>query len=122
VGGLGLFLLGVIVMTDGLGILAGSSNRNVLQRFTRSRLSGVATGACSTVLLRSSTTEPYSSPRRDTPVISSCCGAGREVYDKLPQDHRGIGSNFRFRYVVFVPSVPAGGWKPASVQPQTGIA
>ncbi len=54
VGGLGLFLLGMIVMTDGLGILAGSSIRSVLQRFTRSPLSGVMTGAGSTALLQSS--------------------------------------------------------------------
>ena len=54
IGGLGLFLLGMIVMTDGLKALAGDSLRRTLIRFTRSPWSGAATGAASTALLQSS--------------------------------------------------------------------
>ncbi len=54
VGGLGIFLLGMIVMTDGLRSLAGDSMRNLLMRFTRSPLSGAATGAVVTSILQSS--------------------------------------------------------------------
>ncbi len=53
-GGLGLFLLGMIVMTEGLRSLAGDTIRNALMRFTRSPYSGAATGAISTALLQSS--------------------------------------------------------------------
>jgi phosphate:Na+ symporter len=53
-GGLGLFLLGMIVMTDGLRALAGSAMRAVLIRFTRSPISGAMTGAASTAILQSS--------------------------------------------------------------------
>lgn len=54
VGGLGLFLLGMIVMTDGLRAMAGDAIRTALFRFTRSPLSGAATGAASTAILQSS--------------------------------------------------------------------
>ena len=53
-GGLGLFLLGMIVMTEGLRSLAGDTIRNALMRFTKSPYSGAATGAISTALLQSS--------------------------------------------------------------------
>ena len=53
-GGLGLFLLGIVVMTDGLRALAGDTIRSWLIRFTRSPLSGVLTGAASTAVLQSS--------------------------------------------------------------------
>ncbi|UPT76619.1 Na/Pi symporter [Sulfurovum sp. XGS-02] len=53
-GGLGLFLLGMIVMTEGLHALAGDTIRNALMRFTKSPYSGAATGAISTALLQSS--------------------------------------------------------------------
>lgn len=53
-GGLGLFLLGMIVMTDGLRALAGNAMRRALMRFTRSPLSGVLTGATTTAILQSS--------------------------------------------------------------------
>jgi len=53
-GGLGIFLLGMIVMTDGLRSLAGDAIRNALMRFTRSPLSGAATGAITTAILQSS--------------------------------------------------------------------
>jgi len=54
-GGLGLFLLGMLLLTDGLRALAGRALRGVLARFTRSPLSGAVTGAASTVLVQSST-------------------------------------------------------------------
>ena len=53
-GGLGLFLLGMIVMTDGLRALAGNVIRKALMRFTRSPVSGAMTGAISTAILQSS--------------------------------------------------------------------
>ena len=54
IGGLGLFLLGVIVMTDSLRVLAGNAMRRALMRFTRTPLSGVLTGAITTAVLQSS--------------------------------------------------------------------
>jgi phosphate:Na+ symporter len=53
-GGLGLFLLGMIIMTDGLHALAGNAMRSALMRFTHSPTSGVLTGAASTAILQSS--------------------------------------------------------------------
>lgn len=53
-GGIGLFLLGMIVMTDGLRALAGHAMRAVLMRFTKSPLSGALTGAVSTAILQAS--------------------------------------------------------------------
>ncbi len=53
-GGLGLFLLGIIIMTDGLGNLAGNTMRSALMRFTHSPLSGAITGMITTIVLRSS--------------------------------------------------------------------
>lgn len=54
IGGLGLFLLGMIIMTDGLRSLAGNAMRSALMRFTRNPLSGAITGAVTTALLQSS--------------------------------------------------------------------
>ncbi|MEA3417975.1 MAG: Na/Pi symporter [Campylobacterota bacterium] len=53
-GGLGLFLLGMIIMTEGLRALAGDTIRNALMRFTRSPATGAATGAVTTAILQSS--------------------------------------------------------------------
>jgi len=53
-GGLGLFLLGMIVMTDGLRVLAGGAMRTALMRFTSSPYSGAVTGALTTAVLQSS--------------------------------------------------------------------
>lgn len=53
-GGLGLFLLGMIIMTDGLHALAGNVIRAGLMRFTRNPVSGAMTGAVSTAILQSS--------------------------------------------------------------------
>ncbi len=54
IGGLGLFLLGMIIMTDGLRELAGDTIRTALMRFTRSPVTGVISGAASTAVLQSS--------------------------------------------------------------------
>ena len=54
VGGLGLFLLGMTLMTEGLRAMAGDRIRDSLRRVTRSPLSGVMTGLASTALLQSS--------------------------------------------------------------------
>lgn len=53
-GGLGLFLIGMQVLTEGLRALAGESLRRLLIRFTRSPYSGAATGAISTAIIQSS--------------------------------------------------------------------
>ncbi len=53
-GGLGLFLLGMIIMTDGLRALAGDAIRAALMRFTSSPATGALTGAISTAILQSS--------------------------------------------------------------------
>ncbi len=53
-GGLGLFLLGMTLMTEGLTALANDRLRDLLARSTRSPLSGVITGAISTATLQSS--------------------------------------------------------------------
>lgn len=53
-GGLGLFLLGMLIMTDGLRAMAGNAMRSGLMRFTRSPYSGALTGALTTALLQSS--------------------------------------------------------------------
>ncbi len=53
-GGIGLFLLGMIVLTDGLRALAGNAMRSALMRFTKSPTTGALTGAASTAILQSS--------------------------------------------------------------------
>ena len=53
-GGLGLFLLGMIIMTDSLRNLAGDAMRKLLLRFTHTPLSGAITGTVTTAILQSS--------------------------------------------------------------------
>lgn len=53
-GGIGLFLLGMIVLTDGLKSLAGNAMRAALARHTQSPLSGAVAGAATTALVQSS--------------------------------------------------------------------
>ncbi len=53
-GGLGLFLLGMVVMTEGLRAVAGDALNRVLYRFTKSPATGALTGAGVTALLQSS--------------------------------------------------------------------
>ena len=54
-GGLGLFLLGMGLMTEALRSLGGNRLRQALLRFTRSPWSGAAAGAIGTALVQSST-------------------------------------------------------------------
>ncbi|MCD6172798.1 MAG: Na/Pi cotransporter family protein [Sulfurimonas sp.] len=54
IGGLGIFLLGIIILTDGLRDLAGDAMRSALMRFTHSPLSGALTGSITTAILQSS--------------------------------------------------------------------
>lgn len=53
-GGLGLFLLGMFVMTTGLKQLAGPGLRTALRRFTRSPTSGALVGTIVTAVVQSS--------------------------------------------------------------------
>ena len=55
VGGLGLFLLGIHHLTEGLKGLAGNSLRRALQTLVSGRLSAVVSGALFTVAIQSST-------------------------------------------------------------------
>lgn len=54
-GGLGLFLLGIHHLTEGLKDLAGDSLRKALQRLVAGRLSAILSGGVFTVLVQSST-------------------------------------------------------------------
>lgn len=53
-GGVGIFLLGMILLTDGLRGLAGPVLRRALGRFTQTPSAGVVTGAVMTAILQSS--------------------------------------------------------------------
>jgi phosphate:Na+ symporter len=53
-GGVGLFLIGMLLLTDGLKALAGRGMRDALARFTSTPLSGAATGAITTAVVQSS--------------------------------------------------------------------
>src|SRR5262249_49797415 len=55
IGGLGLFLLGIHHLTDGLKGLAGDSLRRVMQRLVSGRFSAVVSGALFTAVIQSST-------------------------------------------------------------------
>jgi phosphate:Na+ symporter len=53
-GGVGLFLLGMLLMTEGLKAIAGQALNRVLSRFTRTPFIGMLTGAGITALVQSS--------------------------------------------------------------------
>ena len=53
-GGVGLFLLGMTVMTDGLKVLAGSALRTALSKAAATPLTGAFWGAIVTLLVQSS--------------------------------------------------------------------
>lgn len=55
VGGIGFFLLGMNMMSDGLKAIAGDSLRSLLKRFTGGTISSITTGAIITLLIQSST-------------------------------------------------------------------
>jgi phosphate:Na+ symporter len=54
IGGLGLFLFGMSLMTDGLKLAGGKTLNYVLQRWTATRLRGFTTGFIATALVQSS--------------------------------------------------------------------
>ena len=54
-GGIGLFLLGMGLMTEGLKLAAGPALERILARSTRTRLRGLASGIAVTALVQSST-------------------------------------------------------------------
>lgn len=54
IGGLGLFMLGMQLMTDGLKLAAGSTLRRILESSTRTPLTGILSGALITSLVQSS--------------------------------------------------------------------
>ena len=53
-GGLGIFLIGMVILTEGLRGLAGDSLARAMRHFTRSPVSGAATGMAITALIQSS--------------------------------------------------------------------
>lgn len=53
-GGLGMFLLGMVLLTDGLKALAGEALRRILTRFVAGPVSGMGWGALVTALVQSS--------------------------------------------------------------------
>lgn len=53
-GGIGVFLIGMSILTEGLRALAGAGLRNMLVRMTHSPFSGAVTGTVSTAILQSS--------------------------------------------------------------------
>lgn len=53
-GGVGIFLVGMLMLTGGLKGLAGRQMREILARFTRTPLSGAVTGALTTAVVQSS--------------------------------------------------------------------
>lgn len=54
IGGVGVFLLGMLLLTEGLKAMAGGALRRGLARFTRGRWASVATGAVATAVIQSS--------------------------------------------------------------------
>lgn len=54
IGGVGLFLLGMTLLTEGLRGLAGSSFRRLLAKFTQNPATGALTGALATAFVQSS--------------------------------------------------------------------
>ena len=54
-GGIGLFLFGVKIMSDGLESMAGDRMRNILERATSNRFLGILVGAAVTCIIQSST-------------------------------------------------------------------
>ncbi|MBO6782062.1 MAG: Na/Pi cotransporter family protein [Alphaproteobacteria bacterium] len=54
VGGIGLFLLGMRMMTDGLKVAAGDKLRDILGKWTRTRARGLASGILITGIVQSS--------------------------------------------------------------------
>ena len=53
-GGVGIFMIGMIILTEGLRALAGDHIRKALMRFAKTPTSGAVTGAVTTAILQSS--------------------------------------------------------------------
>jgi phosphate:Na+ symporter len=53
-GGVGLFLLGMVVLTEGLRAVAGNALRRLLSKYTKTPLRGVIAGAATTAVIQSS--------------------------------------------------------------------
>lgn len=53
-GGVGLFLLGMVLMIEGLKTIAGDRLRHILHRFTGTRISSIISGAFATAMVQSS--------------------------------------------------------------------
>ena len=53
-GGIGLFLLGMVLLTDGIKMFAGTAFREILKRYIRGPISGMVTGTGLTAILQSS--------------------------------------------------------------------
>ena len=54
VGGLGLFLFGMVIMSDGLQAIAGAKMRKILTTMTKNRFAGIFTGFSVTAIIQSS--------------------------------------------------------------------
>ena len=63
-GGIGLFLFGMKILTDSLRDAAGPGLRHALTRFTGTPLRGAMTGAAATALIQSSTQARARTPGR----------------------------------------------------------
>jgi phosphate:Na+ symporter len=81
-GGIGLFLLGMSLMTDSLQALGGHALRRLVRVLTRSRWYALLTGAAMTATLQSSSATTL------TPTGSSCTWAGPPA--RLPSSSRTI--------------------------------
>ena len=56
IGGLGLFIYGMHVMSDSLKVIAGNRMKNLLEVLTNNRFKAILVGAIVTVLVQSSST------------------------------------------------------------------
>ena len=75
-GGLGLFLLGMKIMTDGLKAVAEDRLHRWLARVTHTPLSGAATGALTTAVIQSSTATTVATATMEATVtVATSTGA-----------------------------------------------
>lgn len=74
IGGIGLLLLGMRLMTDGLRLAAGRALEGILANWTRTPLRGIGTGALITAVVQSSsvvTVAPWALSTRACSVWSA---------------------------------------------------
>lgn len=64
IGGLGLFLLAISMITDGLKLAAGDTLRDIPERYTSTRLRGVISGFLVTATVQSSSAVTVASVHR----------------------------------------------------------